>query len=92
MLAHHSVTGCNMRVGDLLGSGTVSGKEDGSEGCLLEQTKAGKAPVRLEGGEERTFLQDGDTVTFRGFAGAEGELVGFGEVTGTVMPALDRLK
>ncbi|KAG8528981.1 uncharacterized protein KY384_006670 [Bacidia gigantensis] len=88
MLAHHSVTGCNMRVGDLLGSGTVSGKEDGSEGCLLEQTKAAKVPVKLDGGEERRFLEDGDTVTFRGFAGKEGALVGFGECTGMIEPAL----
>ena len=90
MLAHHAVTGCPMRVGDLLGSGTISGEVPGSEGCLLEQSRAGKEKVKLADGEERTVLEDGDTVTFRGWAGGEeGAMVGFGECVGRVEPALD---
>ncbi|KAG5955424.1 hypothetical protein E4U58_007092 [Claviceps cyperi] len=88
MIAHHTITGCNLRPGDLLGSGTITGDTPGSEGSLLEQTRGGKTKVQLQGGEERTFLQDGDTLTLRGWAGKEGALVGFGEVTGTVQPAL----
>ncbi|KAG6304836.1 hypothetical protein E4U45_001080 [Claviceps purpurea] len=88
MIAHHTITGCNLRPGDLLGSGTITGDTPGSEGSLLEQTQGGKTKVQLQGGEERTFLQDGDTLTLRGWAGKEGALVGFGEVTGTVQPAL----
>ncbi|KAG5912978.1 hypothetical protein E4U53_005059 [Claviceps sorghi] len=88
MIAHHTITGCNLRPGDLLGSGTISGDNPGSEGCLLEQTQGGKMAIRLQGGEERKFLQDGDKVTIRGWAGQEGCLIGFGEVTGTVQAAL----
>ena len=90
MLAHHTITGCPMRVGDLLGSGTISGEVEGSEGCLLEQTKGGKVAVNVGKGEERLWLEDGDCVVFRGFAGAEGERVGFGECRGVVLPALER--
>ncbi|KAG5929235.1 hypothetical protein E4U42_006681 [Claviceps africana] len=88
MIAHHTITGCNLRPGDLLGSGTITGSGPGAEGCLLEQTQGGKMAIRLQGGEERKFLQDGDTVTIRGWAGQEGGLIGFGEVTGTVQAAL----
>ena len=78
-----------MRVGDLLGSGTITGNEPGSEGCLLEQTKAGKQAVQLADGEERKFLEDGDVVTLRGWAGGEdGSIVGFGECVGKVEAAL----
>ncbi|KAI9812618.1 MAG: hypothetical protein M1827_004607 [Pycnora praestabilis] len=91
MLAHHTITGCPIQVGDLLGSGTISGTEPGTEGSLLEQSKGGKISVRLEGGEERTFLEDGDTVTIRGWSGGEeGGLVGFGECIGTIEPAVKR--
>ncbi len=77
-----------MRVGDLLGSGTISGTEKGTEGALIEQTKGGKEPVKLSNGEERTFLQDGDTVTLRGVCGTEDTgLVGFGECVGTILPS-----
>lgn len=77
-----------MRVGDLIGSGTVSGTDAGSSGCLLESTKNGTEPVKLTGGDTRSYLEDGDTVTLRGFCGNEDtELVGFGECTGTVVPA-----
>ena len=89
MLAHHSITGCPMQVGDLLGSGTISGMESNSQGSLLEQCANGKSKIRLNGGEERTFLEDDDIVTIRGVAGnIDGSLVGFGECTGTIKPAL----
>ena len=85
MLAHHSVTGCPMQVGDLIGSGTISGTEPHEYGSLLEQSANGKSSVELNGGEKRTFLEDGDTVTMRGWAtGADGDLVGFGECIGQI--------
>ena len=88
MLVHHSITGCSMQVGDLLGSGTISGAEEGSQGSLLEQCANGKTKIRLNGGEERTFLEDGDTVIIKGAAGSmDADLVGFGECTGTILPA-----
>ncbi|KAI9748818.1 MAG: hypothetical protein M4579_007109 [Chaenotheca gracillima] len=89
MIAHHSVTGCPLRVGDLLGSGTISGTEPGTHGSLLEANQNGKKTIELEGGEERKFLQDGDTIVLRGWAGEEGGLVGFGDCTGRIDPALD---
>lgn len=67
MIAHHTITGCNLRLGDLLGSGTISGSDDGTEGSLLEQTHGGKESFKLRGSdEERKFLEDGDTVILRG--------------------------
>ena len=87
MLAHHSVGGCPFRAGDLLGSGTVSGTERGSFGCLLEQTEGGKVPIALQD-EQRIFLQDGDTVALSGVCkGQDYAWVGWGEVSGTVRPA-----
>lgn len=78
-----------MLVGDLLGSGTISGTEPGTEGSLLEQCHGGKSVVKLRGGEERTFLEDGDVVTIRGWCGGEeGGLVGFGECVGRIEPAI----
>lgn len=88
MIAHHTITGCNLRPGDLLASGTITGDAPGSEGSILEQTRGGKTPIQLRGGGQRTFLADGDTLTIRGWAGRPGALVGFGHVTGTVLPAL----
>lgn len=88
MIAHHTITGCNIRPGDLLGSGTITGETPGSEGSILEQTQGGKVAIQLQGGEERKFLQDGDTLTIRGWAGKEGALIGFGEVSGKVEAAL----
>ncbi|KAK2738813.1 fumarylacetoacetate hydrolase [Colletotrichum kahawae] len=88
MIAHHTITGCNLRPGDLLGSGTISGTEPGTEGSILEQTKGGKEAVKLNGGEERKFLQDGDTLVIRGWSGQDGALVGFGEVSGKIEAAL----
>ncbi|CAF9910907.1 MAG: hypothetical protein HETSPECPRED_010228 [Heterodermia speciosa] len=88
MLTHHSIAGCPIQIGDLLGSGTISGAEDGSQGSLLEQCANGKTKIRLNGGEERIFLEDGDTVTITGVAGSmDVDMVGFGECTGTVLPA-----
>ncbi|KYK54256.1 hypothetical protein DCS_06213 [Drechmeria coniospora] len=87
MIAHHSISGCNLRPGDLFGSGTISGTTPDSHGSILEQTEGGKVAIKLEGGEERKFLQDGDSLVIRGWAGKEGALVGFGEVSGTILPA-----
>ncbi|KAH7136740.1 hypothetical protein B0J13DRAFT_609621 [Dactylonectria estremocensis] len=88
MIAHHTITGCNLRPGDLLGSGTISGTESGTEGSILEQTKGGKIPLKLEGGEERKFFLDGDTVVIRGSFGSGDSIVGFGEVSGTIQAPL----
>jgi fumarylacetoacetase len=90
MLAHHSVTGCNMQTGDLIGSGTISGTEPGTVGSLLEQTKSGKEPITISDGSSRTFLEDGDEVSITGICGNEGGYVGFGPCTGVILPALTR--
>jgi fumarylacetoacetase len=89
MVAHHTSNGCNLQPGDLFGSGTVSGTEPGSEGCLLEMTRGGRNRVSLPNGETRTYLADGDEVIFRGFARRDGYAsIGFGECRGTVTEAL----
>ncbi|KAH6677263.1 hypothetical protein B0J14DRAFT_506675 [Halenospora varia] len=89
MLAHHSVSGCPMRVGDLLGSGTISGTEPGTQGSLLEQIQGGMVALKLNGGEERKFLLDGDSINIRGWCGVdEDNLVGFGDCVGRIDPAL----
>ncbi len=88
-LAHHSVTGCNMRPGDLCGSGTISGPTPDSYGSMLELTWRGQHPVTLSDGTARTFLQDGDTVVMRGWAQGEGYRVGFGEARAAILPAHD---
>lgn len=87
MLAHHTVTGCNMRVGDLCGTGTISGPTEDSYGSMLELAWRGETPIQLSSGETRTFLQDGDTLTMKGFCQGNGYRIGFGEVTGKVLPA-----
>jgi fumarylacetoacetase len=77
-----------MRVGDFLGSGTLSGTEEATQGSILEMTKGGKEPLKLEGGVERKFLEDGDTITMYGVCGTEEDgLVGFGECVGKIFPA-----
>jgi fumarylacetoacetase len=87
-LAHATVNGTSIRPGDLYASGTISGSEPGTEGSLIELTRGGREPLRLPGGGERTFLQDGDTVVLRGVARRDGaEPVAFGEVLGTIAPA-----
>ncbi|KAI7207082.1 Fumarylacetoacetase [Hortaea werneckii] len=87
MLAHHSIGGCPFKVGDLMGSGTISGKSKSEKGCLLEQTENGKVELELEGGERRKFLEDGDVVSISGACGESGALVGFGECLGKIRPA-----
>ena len=84
-LVHHSVTGCNMQPGDLLGSGTISGPGKDERGCLLELTWRGQEPIKLSSGEERKFLEDGDSVIMTGWCQGEGYRVGFGEVVGQVL-------
>jgi fumarylacetoacetase len=89
LLTHHSSNGCNLRPGDLLGSGTVSGPEKSSRGCLLELTTRGAEPVSLPSGETRTFLADGDEVIFRGWCERDGAArIGFGECRGEIRAAL----
>ncbi len=85
MLAHHTVTGCNMQPGDLLGSGTISGTQEHEFGSLLELTWKGSKTLELDG-VTRKFIQDGDSVTIRGGAKGPGFKVGFGECTGTILP------
>lgn len=88
MVAHHSVNGCNLQSGDLLGTGTQSGPDEGEGGSMLELSGGGKKPLTLANGETRTFLEDGDTVILRGFCdSSQAVRLGFGEVAGTVMPA-----
>jgi len=88
LVAHHTVNGCNLQSGDLLGTGTQSGPLDGQGGSLLELSHGGRQPVPLPGGETRTFLADGDTVILRAFCERDGHArIGFGECAGTVLPA-----
>ena len=88
MIAHHTVGGCNLQPGDLIGSGTQSGPSAGEAAALIELSVGGKQPVALGNGETRTFLADGDTVVFRGWCEREGfARIGFGECRGTVLPA-----
>lgn len=87
-LAHHSSSGCAMRTGDLLGSGTISGPDKDSYGSLLEMTWGGKEPLTLADGSVRSFIEDGDTLTLRGHAQGDGYRIGFGDCTGTVLPAV----
>ncbi|WP_417597833.1 fumarylacetoacetase [Pararhodobacter oceanensis] len=87
-LAHHTTSGCPMRAGDLLGSGTISGPTPESRGSLLELSWGGKEPLTLVGGATRSFLEDGDTLTLKGACKGAGYTIGFGDCTGTVLPAL----
>ncbi len=86
-LCHHSVGGCAMQTGDLLGSGTISGEARDSYGSLLELTWNGTAPLELGGGVTRTYIEDGDSITFNGWAEGEGYRIGFGECRGAILPA-----
>ena len=88
LVTHHTVNGCNLRSGDLLGTGTLSGPAPEQGGSLLELTQGGKLPMTLDNGESRSFLQDGDTVILRGYCSAPGaRRIGLGECRGTVLPA-----
>jgi fumarylacetoacetase len=86
-LVHHASSGCAMNIGDLLGSGTISGPEKSQRGSLLEISWNGTEPVELAGGVSRTFLEDGDSLVMRGWCQGDGYRVGFGEVEGTILPA-----
>jgi fumarylacetoacetase len=86
LVAHHTVNGCNLQPGDLLGSGTLSGPKPDEAGSLIELTLGGKQPITLPNGEKRTFLEDGDTLVIRGYCEREGAVrIGLGEVAGTVI-------
>ena len=90
MVTHHTVNGCNLQAGDLFGSGTQSGPKPEEAGSLLELTLGGKQPITLSNGETRTFIEDGDTIILRGYCQREGTArIGFGEVAGTVLPAVE---
>ena len=87
LVTHHTVNGCELRPGDLLGTGTLSGPTSGEEGALLEATAGGKKPIALPDGETRTFLEDGDAVVMRGWCEREGFVrIGLGDVIGRVAP------
>jgi fumarylacetoacetase len=89
MIAHHTSGGCNLRPGDLIGSGTVSGPEKHNRGCLLELTWKGAEPIDLPTGETRRFLEDGDEVILRGWCERPGfRRIGFGECRGVITPAI----
>ncbi|MBA4537500.1 fumarylacetoacetase [Bacillus aquiflavi] len=88
-IAHHTIGGCDLNPGDLLATGTISGSEKDSRGCLLELTWRGKEPISLSEQEQREWLEDGDEVTMTGWCQGDGYRVGFGEVTGVIEPALD---
>lgn len=88
-LAHHTITGCNINVGDIMASGTISGSTPDSFGSMLELTWRGTKPIPLPDGGERTFIEDGDTVILRGWCERNGVHIGFGEAAGKVLPAID---
>ncbi|MGM7723174.1 fumarylacetoacetase [Metabacillus sp. Hm71] len=87
-VAHHTITGCNMRPGDMHASGTISGPDRAERGSLLELTWRGAQPLRLNGGGERCWVEDGDTITINGWCQGDGYRIGFGEVSGKVLPAV----
>jgi fumarylacetoacetase len=89
-LAHHTVGGCNLQPGDLLASGTISGPTEESRGCMLELTWRGANPLTLPNGETRKWLEDGDALTITGWSQGDGYRIGFGEVTGKILPASTR--
>ncbi len=88
-LAHHTIAGCNVQVGDLMGSGTISGPTPDSYGSMLELAWNATKPLTLSNGEQRSFIQDGDTIIMKGFCEKDGLRIGFGEVSGKVLPALE---
>jgi len=89
-LTHHSISGCNMATGDLLGSGTISGPGELEYGSLLEYSLNGKRPFKVNG-QERSFLQDNDSIILRGYCQGDGYKIGFGDCAGTILPAHDKI-
>jgi fumarylacetoacetase len=89
-LTHHSITGCNMNSGDLLGSGTISGPGELEYGSLLEYSLNGKRPFKING-QERSFINDGDSINLKGFCQGDGYRIGFGDCEGTILPALEKI-
>jgi fumarylacetoacetase len=87
-LVHHASSGCAMNVGDLLGSGTISGSEKSERGSMLELSWGGAEPLDLGNGVQRSFLEDGDSLTMRGWCQGDGYRIGFGEVEGTILPSV----
>lgn len=85
-LAHHTVNGCNIQVGDMYASGTISGHEKDSYGSMLELSWNGKNPIKLSDGTQRTFIEDGDTIVMRGYADKNGVRIGFGDCSGKILP------
>ena len=88
-LAHHTVNGCNIHAGDMMASGTISGPDANNYGSMLELSWRGEKPLKLNNGEERKFLQDGDTVIMKAFGRKNGLRIGFGEVRSKIVPAVD---
>ncbi|RWS11633.1 Fumarylacetoacetase-like protein [Dinothrombium tinctorium] len=88
MLAHHTITGCNINPGDLMATGTISGRTPDSYGSMLELSWKGTKPITLSDGSKRKFLQDGDEVIFTAYCERDGYRVGFGECRGKLIPAL----
>ncbi len=88
-LAHHTVNGCKVNSGDMMGSGTISGPTPDSYGSMLELAWQGTKPVRLNDGSDRKFIQDNDTVVIRGFCKDKGQRIGFGEVSTKLLPVFE---
>ena len=88
-LAHHTVNGCNINAGDMMASGTISGKSKDSYGSMLELSWAGKEPITLDTGETRTFIEDGDTISMRGHCENSEVRIGFGAVSTKILPAIE---
>jgi fumarylacetoacetase len=86
-LAHHTVNGCNIRIGDMMASGTISGPEPDEFGSMMELTWRGTKPIHLKDGSERKYINDNDTVIMRGYCEKDGVRIGFGECAATVLPA-----
>ena len=90
LIAHHTINGCNLAPGDLIGTGTQSGPTSGEAGSLMEHSSGGKQPITISSSEQRTFLEDGDEVIFRGFCARAGATrIGFGEVRDRLLPAIE---
>jgi fumarylacetoacetase len=91
MLTHHTSNGCNLQAGDLFASGTVSGPESGSQGCLLELTRRGADPITLPTGEERKFLHDGDEIILKAYLQRDGAArIGLGDCSGLIVASAAR--